>query len=121
MHDPVKAKEYVFKRLILSFLTGNGDLHLENLSIIEREGERFFSPVYDPTPMRAYKIHDMLSPMSFGNYGEFASNDEMVGFDEAIVRLLKKYNISKLKGRAITEDCWIQQKTICSVSMPCQM
>ncbi|HED19661.1 MAG TPA: type II toxin-antitoxin system HipA family toxin, partial [Gammaproteobacteria bacterium] len=36
VHDPVKAKEYIFKRLILSFLTGNGDLHLENLSIIEQ-------------------------------------------------------------------------------------
>jgi serine/threonine-protein kinase HipA len=104
VHDPVKAKEYVFKRLILSFLTGNGDLHLENLSVIERDGERFFSPVYDPTPMRAYKVHDMLAPMPFGNYGEFATNNELVGFDEAILRLLKKYSISKPKGRAIIEE-----------------
>ena len=46
----------------------------------------------------------MLSPMPFGNYGEFATNDEMVGFDDAILRLLKKYNISKQKGRAITKE-----------------
>ncbi len=105
VHDPMKAKEYVFKRLILSFLTGNGDLHLENISVIEQDGERFLSPVYDPTPMRAYKLHDMLAPMPFGDYGGFATDGEMVGFNDAVSRLLKKYNISKVKGRAITEEC----------------
>jgi len=104
IHDPAKGKEYLFKRLILSFLTGNGDLHLENLSIIELEGERLFSPVYDPTPMRAYSIHDMLAPMPFGNYGDFATNDELVDFSKAILRLLKKYGISKQRGRVITEQ-----------------
>lgn len=105
VHDPMKAKEYVFRRLVLSFLTGNGDLHLENMSVIELQGERMFSPVYDPTPMRAYKIHDMLSPMPFGNYGEYATNDEdTIGFEEALSRLLKKYSISKPRGRAIVEE-----------------
>jgi hypothetical protein len=75
------------------------------MSVIELQGERMFSPVYDPTPMRAYKIHDMLSPMPFGNYGEYATNDEdMVGFEEAISRLLKKYSISKPRGRLIVEE-----------------
>ena len=104
IHNPAKGKEYLFKRLILSFLTGNGDLHLENLAIIDEAGERRFSPVYDPTPMRAYSIHDMLAPMPFGNYGDFASNDEMVDFNKGLVRLLKKYNISKQKGRVMTEE-----------------
>lgn len=104
IHDPAKGKEYLFRRLILSFLTGNGDLHMENLAVIEKDGERLFSPVYDPTPMRAYKIHDMLTPMPFGNYGEFATNDEIVDFNTAIIRLLKHYNISKQKGRSITEE-----------------
>jgi len=104
IHDPAKGKEYLLKRLILCFLTGNGDLHLENMSVIEEAGERRFSPVYDPTPMRAYKIHDMLTPMPFGNYGEFATNEEMVDFNNGLLRLLKKYNISKQKGRVITEE-----------------
>jgi len=104
IHDPAKGKEYLFKRLILSFLTGNGDLHLENLSIIELAGERLFSPVYDPTPMRAYSIHDMLAPMPFGNYGGFATNNELVNFNKALLRLLKKYGISKQRGRTITEQ-----------------
>ncbi|HED33173.1 MAG TPA: type II toxin-antitoxin system HipA family toxin [Gammaproteobacteria bacterium] len=104
IHNPAQGKEYLFKRLVLSFLTGNGDLHLENLAIIETEGERHFSPVYDPTPMRAYAIHDMLSPMPFGNYGDFASNDEIVDFNKGLQRLLKKYNISRHRGRLITEE-----------------
>ncbi|VAW69748.1 hypothetical protein MNBD_GAMMA09-2307 [hydrothermal vent metagenome] len=104
IHDPAKGKEYLFKRLILSFLTGNGDLHLENLSIIEINGERKFSPVYDPTPMRAYSIHDMLAPMPFGNYGDFSTTDELVDLNSALLRLLKKYGISKQRGRGITEE-----------------
>ena len=104
IHDPTKGKEHLFKRLILSFLTGNGDLHLENLAIIEQEGERHFSPVFDPTPMRAYSKHNMLSPMPFGDYGDFASNDEIVDFTTALIRLLKRYHISKKKGRAITAE-----------------
>jgi len=103
IHDPAAGKEYLFKRLILSFLTGNGDLHMENLSIVELQGERTFSPVYDPTPMRAYSRHDMIAPMPFGQYGDFATNDELVDFSNALLRLLKKYGISKQRGRLLTE------------------
>ena len=58
----------------MALLTGNGDLHLENLSIIDRGEGPCFSPVYDPTPMRAYSIHNMLSVMPFGDYGEFTGH-----------------------------------------------
>jgi serine/threonine-protein kinase HipA len=33
-------------------------------------GEAQFSPVYDPTPMRAYSMHNMLCAVPFGGYGE---------------------------------------------------
>ena len=82
-----EAKLHLFKRFILSLLTGNGDLHLENLSIIARGEERSFSSVYDPAPMRAYSQHDMLSVMPFGDYGETPEGrDKPVGFREAISR-----------------------------------
>ena len=77
-------------------LTGNGDLHLENMSIIEDNGNLCFSPVYDPAPMRAYSIHDALFPsgMGFGDYGDVV-NDEFVGFETAIIRFSKNLGVSK--------------------------
>jgi len=77
-------------------LTGNGDLHLENLSIIDRGGKLAFSPVYDPAPMRAYSIHNALFPtgMGFGDYGD-KINGEPVGFRNAWKRFRKNLGISK--------------------------
>ncbi|VAW54222.1 HipA protein [hydrothermal vent metagenome] len=94
--DRKEAKKHLLDRLILAMLTGNGDLHLNNLSIIEKEGQLAFSPVYDPVPMRAYKIHDELYPseMGFGNYGEDV-NGEMIGFKTAYLRFSKNLGISK--------------------------
>ncbi|NOY52395.1 MAG: HipA domain-containing protein [Deltaproteobacteria bacterium] len=88
VEDGRAAKEHLLKRLLLSFATGNGDLHLENLSILDREGTLAFSPVYDPTPMRAYAIHDMLAAMPFGAYGE-------VRFEEALLRLTRNLGFRK--------------------------
>jgi len=66
----MEAKEHLFRRMILALLTGNGDLHMENLTIVHRSGKLEFSPVYDPAPMRAYKRHDIKTPMPFGGYGD---------------------------------------------------
>lgn len=78
--DRKEAKHHLLKRLLLSFATGNGDMHLENLSIINREGTLSFSPVYDPTPMRAYSRHDMLTVMPFGRYGEVHLGEALLRF-----------------------------------------
>ncbi len=80
-----EAKQHLFKRFILALLTGNGDLHLENLSIVQHGNECLFSSVYDPAPMRAYSQHDMLSVMPFGDYAEMLTGqDQPVGFAQAI-------------------------------------
>jgi serine/threonine-protein kinase HipA len=68
--DKKAAREHLFRRLLLALLTGNGDLHLDNLSLLGPAGRARFSPVYDPTPMRAYTRHDMLCAVPFGGYGE---------------------------------------------------
>lgn len=68
--DKKEARVHLFKRLLMALLTGNGDLHLENLSLAGCAGLAQFSPVYDPTPMRAYRMHDMLCAVPFGGYGE---------------------------------------------------
>ncbi len=99
--DPVDAKRHLLKRFILALLTGNGDLHLENLSIIDRGEGPCFSPVYDPTPMRAYSIHNMLSVMPFGDYGESTgTRGEPVGFAEALHNFTRNLGI----GRAALGD-----------------
>jgi len=86
--DIKAAKQYLLKRLLLALATGNGDMHMENLSIINRDGRLLFSPVYDPTPMRAYSIHNLLTPMPFGGYGE-------VYLDEALIRFTKNLGFRK--------------------------
>ncbi|MFK5894731.1 MAG: hypothetical protein QM504_16040, partial [Pseudomonadota bacterium] len=54
-----------------------------------------FTPVYDPTPMRAYSIHDMLSVMPFGDYGQLLNDtDEPVNLAQAIQRLARHLNIT---------------------------
>ena len=85
--DRRAAKKHLLKRLLLSFLTGNGDLHLENLSIQIRKGISDFSPVYDPVPMRAYSIHNMLNVMPFGDYGDYIDGrNDPVDFTLALQR-----------------------------------
>ena len=92
----------------MAILTGNGDLHLENLALLNKDGALGFSPGYDPTPMRAYKLHDMLTPpgMTFGDYGDFLGRSESaVGFSEAFERFSKTLKISRNKWSGIVQDC----------------
>ncbi|MHB8742160.1 MAG: type II toxin-antitoxin system HipA family toxin [Sulfuricaulis sp.] len=102
--EPAVAKNHLLKRLLLSFATGNGDLHLENLSVIRANGNNVFSPVYDPTPMRAYSRHDLLSVMSFGDYGDVDARDQPIHLPQAIRRLAKTLGVSKISLRGIVEE-----------------
>ena len=93
--DREAGKQYLFSRLVLAILTGNGDLHMENLSVIRTGNVLAFSPVYDPAPMRAYSIHNMLAVMPFGNYGDTGADDSVVGLREALVNLANSFGIKK--------------------------
>ncbi len=93
--DAATAKRHLFQRLILALLTGNGDLHLENLSIYDQHDKRNFTPIYDPTPMRAYSQHDMLSVMPFGQYGELVEKQENpINLPQAVERFARHCGIS---------------------------
>lgn len=61
------TKKEIHRRYLLAMLTGNGDMHLENLSFIGGEQETRLAPVYDPAPMRAWPQHDTRSaiPVDF--------------------------------------------------------
>jgi serine/threonine-protein kinase HipA len=103
--DADKGIEHLFKRIIFSLLTGNGDLHLENLSIIERDGIREFSPVYDPTPMRAYAIHDAMFSCELGGYGTMPDNRDLpIDLPEAILNFCKTARINKPRMKQ-----WLEQ------------
>lgn len=94
--DTQAAKQHLFRRLLMATLTGNGDLHLENLSIIQLDSQRRFTPVYDPTPMRAYSQHDLLSVMPFGGYGEMpAGASEPIRFAEAVAHFAKTCGLTR--------------------------
>jgi serine/threonine-protein kinase HipA len=94
--DLHKAKHHLFRRFVMSLLTGNGDLHLENLSILQSGAERRFTPVYDPAPMRAYSQHDMLSVMPFGGYGELRpGGSEPVSLPEALQHFARSCGLTR--------------------------
>lgn len=102
--DRMQAKKHLLKRLVLAMLTGNGDLHLENLSLLLRDGALGFSPVYDPTPMRAYSIHDMLTAMPFGDYGDIPDGqDEPIGLKQAWERFAKGLGIKRNDWLAVVD------------------
>lgn len=66
-------KEERFGRFVLAILTGNGDMHTENMAIVGGAGECRLSPVFDPAPMRAYRgraSHNILSALPFNHIGD---------------------------------------------------
>jgi serine/threonine-protein kinase HipA len=101
--DREAGKQYLFSRLVLALLTGNGDLHMENLSVIRTENTLAFTPVYDPAPMRAYSIHNMLAVMPFGNYGELNEDDSAVSLREALNNLAHNLGIKKHDSESVIE------------------
>lgn len=57
--DVKKTRDELFRRIVMAWLTGNGDLHLENLSLLGPASGLELAPVYDPAPMRAWARHDL--------------------------------------------------------------
>jgi serine/threonine-protein kinase HipA len=122
--DRDAAKRHLLARLLMSLLTGNGDLHLENMSIVGRHGELEFSPVYDPTPMRAYSIHNMLSVMPFGQYGEMDdANGSTVGLATAVQNLANSLGIppaalEEMTGKALQATEHYSERLRALASLP---
>ena len=72
---PIEQKEEWFKRFVMSVLTGNGDLHTENMAIVGGASQHQLAPLYDPAPMRAYRgraSHNILSALPFSGVGGVA-------------------------------------------------
>ncbi len=68
--------EELYRRLLMALLTGNGDMHLDNIALTGGHTDCRLSPVYDPAPMRAWPRHNLISaipfdPSGYAHHGEF--------------------------------------------------
>lgn len=96
--DPSKDGASLYARIVLSFLTGNGDLHLKNVSLLGRRGESRISPVYDPAPMRLYGGGlDMHTAVTFGGL-RFYGSKLPDGFAEKLLELGAAFGLQKKKA-----------------------
>jgi len=57
--------EQLYRRFLMALLTGNGDLHLDNISLLGGLSGCRLTPVYDPAPMRAWPRHNLVSAIPF--------------------------------------------------------
>jgi len=60
----------------MALLTGNGDLHLDNIALLGGLSDCRLTPIYDPAPMRAWPRHNLLSaipfdPSGYADHGAF--------------------------------------------------
>ncbi|MEA2079432.1 MAG: HipA domain-containing protein, partial [Pseudomonadota bacterium] len=107
--DRKAAQSHLLQRLVMAMLTGNGDLHLMNLSLLKTESGTGFSPVYDPTAMRAYSKHNEMVPreMTFGDYGDWIDGqDDMVDFEQGMGRFIKGLGLSLKDGVNVIEKAF---------------
>lgn len=65
LSNPKRDIEDFIRRMAVSLLTGNGDMHLENIAVVSNGKEHRLSPVFDPAPMRAYPRHGQLSALAW--------------------------------------------------------
>jgi len=62
---PGDTAEQFYRRVLMALLTGNGDLHLDNIAILGGIDDCRLSPIYDPAPMRAWPRHNLVSTIPF--------------------------------------------------------
>jgi serine/threonine-protein kinase HipA len=63
------TREQLYRRLLIALLTGNGDLHLDNIALLGGLSDCRLAPVYDPAPMRAWPRHNLVSAVPFDPAG----------------------------------------------------
>ncbi len=88
IHLDVRATQReIYRRFVLAFFTGNGDMHLENLSLLGGPEQARLAPVYDPAPMRAWPRHNTRSaiPLSF---------EGTKGMGEVLLKLAASFGVS---------------------------
>lgn len=93
--DTNAVRQEIYNRFLLAFFTGNGDMHLENLSFLGGPENVELAPIYDPAPMRAWAQHNTRSaiPINFDrDIGGIVDNFIALGESYG-------YNINEAKDR----------------------
>jgi serine/threonine-protein kinase HipA len=101
--DPMADSRDLYTRIVLSFLTGNGDLHLRNLSLLGGRSSARLSPVYDPAPMRLYGTLDIHTAVTFGDL-RFWGPRLPEGFGDALFKLGAAFRLTNPVVRSIFEN-----------------
>ncbi len=94
---PADAAEHLYRRLLMALLTGNGDLHLDNLSLLGGLDDCRWSPVYDPAPMRAWPRHDVISAIPF-------DASRHVDSGAFFIALARHFGLSAQRGRRCVRE-----------------
>jgi serine/threonine-protein kinase HipA len=68
--------EQLYLRVLMALVTGNGDLHLDNIALLGGIADCRLTPVYDPAPMRAWPRHNLVSAIPFDPSG-YADHGEL--------------------------------------------
>ena len=102
--DAAKARQEVYRRFVLALLTGNGDLHLENLALLGGPKNVRLAPVFDPAPMRAWDRHDLLSALPF-------YIDEKRGLAHSIARVGESFGLTSHGATEILQHLMKMTKT----------
>ena len=96
--DVRATQQELYKRLLVALFTGNGDLHLENLSFLGGAEQVKLAPVYDPAPMRAWSRHNtrFAVPLIF--------DDKVGGLRENMIKLGEAYQYTKKQAENLIEE-----------------
>lgn len=89
--------EQLYRRMLMALLTGNGDLHLDNIALLGGLNNCRLTPIFDPAPMRAWPRHNLVSAIPFDPSGY---EDHGVFF----VTLGKSFDLSADKVQQCIQD-----------------
>jgi serine/threonine-protein kinase HipA len=79
--SPVALRD-IYHQFCFAWLTGNGDLHAKNLSILQKEGEWRVAPTYDVPTTLPYG--DTTAALSIGGRKQGLSRRRLLEFGDAI-------------------------------------
>lgn len=103
----ISAQE-ILRQFVFAWLTGNGDLHAKNISVISADNQRWeLSPIYDIPSTAPYgdksmalSVENRTSGLSFKTFIQFA---ESLGIKEAASRRLIQRILSDTEK--LIEEC----------------
>ncbi|EAU41340.1 hypothetical protein FP2506_01195 [Fulvimarina pelagi HTCC2506] len=101
---PASDIRELFRRTVMSLLTGNGDNHLENHAFLGSRGSAGLSPLYDPAPMRGYHRHQMVSSLAFGGM-VFRQGSIPSDLGEGVLRFAASIGLQKRVALGEIERC----------------